>query len=163
VIISGDHAVATQALARAVGCDESYAQIPPEGKSALVAELRGQAPGHVVAMVGDGINDAPALAVSDLGIAMGSGSDVAVHTSDITLLRSDLVLVPVALEVAQRTNKRIRQNLFWALIFNIVGIPAAMAGMLDPMLAATAMTMSSLTVVGNALLLSRWRPDIPKA
>jgi Cu+-exporting ATPase len=163
VIISGDHAVATQALASAVGCDESYAQILPEGKSALVAELRGQAPGHVVAMVGDGINDAPALAVSDLGIAMGSGSDVAVHTSDITLLRSDLALVPLALEVAQRTNNRIRQNLFWALVFNIVGIPAAMAGMLDPMLAATAMTMSSLTVVGNALLLSRWRPDIPKA
>jgi len=163
VIISGDHAAATHAFARAVGCDEIYAQVLPEGKSALVAELRGQAPGHVVAMVGDGINDAPALAASDLGIAMASGSDVAVHTSDITLLRSDPLLVPLALEIARRTHNRIRQNLFWALIFNIVGIPAAMAGMLDPMLAATAMTMSSLTVVGNALLLSRWRPGVPRA
>lgn len=162
VIISGDHAAATEALARAVGCGETYAQVLPEGKSALIAQLRRQAPGHVVAMVGDGINDAPALAVSDLGIAMGSGADVAVHTSDITLLRSDPLLVPVALEIARRTNTRIRQNLFLALIFNIVGIPAAMAGLLDPMLAAAAMTMSSLTVVGNALLLSRWRPGSPE-
>ena len=158
VLISGDNPGAAQAVGRELGFDEIHAGVLPERKAELIAALRGSPPERVVAMVGDGINDAPALAAADVGIAMGSGTDVAMHAAGITLMRSDPGLVPAALDIARRTHARIRQNLFWAFFYNAIGIPAAMAGALDPVIAGAAMAMSSVSVVSNALLLKRWRP-----
>ena len=160
LLMSGDNRETAEAVARELGIDEVLAPVPPEEKAERVALLRRE--GRVVAMVGDGVNDAPALAVADVGIAMGSGADVALETAGITLMRPRPSLVPAALEIARRTRAKVRQNLFWAFVYNVVGIPVAAAGQLNPAFAGTAMALSSVSVVSNALLLRRWRPDVPE-
>ncbi|WP_322980179.1 heavy metal translocating P-type ATPase [Pseudomonas sp. C11] len=154
-LISGDNAGSVAAVADALGIDEPHAQVLPVDKARLIGELREQGS---VAMVGDGINDAPALAAADVGIAMGGGADAAMHAAGITLMRGDPRLVPAALDISRRTYAKIRQNLFWAFVYNLIGIPLAAAGLLNPMFAGAAMALSSVSVVSNALLLNRWRP-----
>ncbi|WP_276488457.1 heavy metal translocating P-type ATPase [Ectopseudomonas mendocina] len=154
-LISGDNQGSVAAVASVLGIDEPHAQVLPADKARLIGELRQHA---TVAMVGDGINDAPALAAADVGIAMGGGTDAAMHAAGITLMRGDPRLVPAALDISRRTYAKIRQNLFWAFIYNLIGIPLAAAGLLNPMLAGAAMALSSVSVVSNALLLNRWKP-----
>src|SRR5574337_634712 len=160
VMISGDNRGAAEAMARRLGLDpeagEVLAEVLPGDKAAQVTALKRG--GHVVAMVGDGVNDAPALAAADVGFAMGNGADVAMHAAGITLMRGDLDLVPAALEISRRTVAKIRQNLFWAFAYNVAGIPLAALGFLNPVLAGAAMALSSVSVTTNALLLRRWRP-----
>jgi len=164
VLVSGDAAAAVAQAAREVGVEEAHAEVLPAGKVERVRALRGG--GRVVAMVGDGVNDAPALAEADLGMAVSTGSDVAMETADVTLARGDLAGVARALVLARATVTVIRQNLFWAFAYNVVGIPVA-AGVLtplwgftlSPMLAALAMSLSSVSVVGNSLRLRRRRLD----
>lgn len=155
VMLTGDHAASAEAVASRVGVDAVHAEVLPADKAALIERLRKEY--GVVAMVGDGINDAPALAAADVGIAMGSGTDVAMHTAGITLMRSDPRLVADAIDISRRTWRKIRQNLFWAFIYNLIGIPLAAAGLLSPVIAGAAMALSSVSVVSNALLLRRWR------
>ncbi|MCU0839134.1 MAG: copper-translocating P-type ATPase [Rhodospirillales bacterium] len=155
VLLSGDSAAVAARVGERLGIDRVVAEVRPEGKAAAIAEL--QAMGRVVAMVGDGINDAPALAQADVGIAMGSGTDVAMETAGITLMRAEPGLVAAALSVSRATWRKIRQNLFWAFIYNVIGLPLAAAGLLSPALAGAAMAMSSVSVVVNALTLKRWR------
>jgi Cu+-exporting ATPase len=155
-LISGDNQGSAQAVADVLGIESVHAQVLPGDKSALINGLKKHA---TVAMVGDGINDAPALAAADVGIAMGGGTDVAMQAAGITLMRGDPRLVPAALDISRRTYSKIRQNLFWAFIYNLVGIPLAAFGLLNPMLAGAAMALSSVSVVSNALLLKRWKPD----
>jgi Cu+-exporting ATPase len=155
-MLSGDIPEAAQAAARRLGLDEVAAGVLPEGKAARIAEWQRQ--GDRVAMVGDGVNDAPALAQADLGIAMGTGTDVAIAAAGITLLRGDPALVPAALDVARRTRAKIRQNLVWAFGYNVIGLPLAAFGLLSPVVAGAAMAASSVSVLGSALLLARWRP-----
>ncbi len=155
VLISGDNHGSASAVAAMLGIDEVHAQVTPEGKSAIIAAQR-QA-GAVVAMVGDGINDAPALAGADIGLAVGGGTDVAMQTAGLTLMRGDPLLLVDAIDLSRRTYAKIRQNLFWAFIFNIAGVPLAALGMLDPMLAGAMMAFSSVSVVSNALMLKRWK------
>ena len=160
VMISGDNRGAANAMARRLGLDpdagEVLAEVLPGDKSAKVAELR--AAGHVVAMVGDGVNDAPALAAADVGMAMGNGTDVAMQAAGITLMRGDPGLVAAALDISHRTVMKIRQNLFWAFAYNVAGIPLAAMGYLSPVVAGAAMALSSVSVMANALLLKRWKP-----
>jgi Cu+-exporting ATPase len=160
VMLTGDNAGAAAIVAQALGIDEVRAQVLPEQKADAVSALRGTSSSRpaVVAMVGDGVNDAPALAAADVGIAMSTGTDVAMHTAGITLMRGDPSLVEDAIAISQRTYSKIRQNLFWAFVYNVIGIPLAAFGKLDPVLAGAAMAFSSVSVVGNALLLRRWRP-----
>ena len=157
-MISGDNLHAAQAMAGRVGIapEDVRADVRPGDKAAQVVALR--AGGHVVAMVGDGVNDAPALAAADVGIAMANGTDVAMEAAGITLMRGDLALVGEALDLSARTVAKIRQNLFWAFAYNVVGIPFAAFGLLSPVVAGAAMAASSLSVMANALLLRRWRP-----
>ncbi|HEY1857831.1 heavy metal translocating P-type ATPase [Acidocella sp.] len=156
VMLTGDNAGSAKMAADALGIDDVRAEILPEDKAEAVNALR-QA-GRIVAMVGDGVNDAPALAAADLGIAMATGSDVAMHTAGVTLMRGDPALVADALDISRRTFGKIRQGLFWAFVYNIIGIPLAASGHLSPVIAGAAMAFSSVSVVSNALLLRRWRP-----
>ncbi|SFU13187.1 Cu+-exporting ATPase [Pseudovibrio denitrificans] len=156
VMITGDTELAAKNIADQVGVDEFQARVQPEGKNEVVNDLKEQ--GYHVAMVGDGINDAPALAAADLGIAMGSGADVALETAGVTLMRSEPKMIPTALDISKATLRKIRQNLFWAFIYNIIGIPLAALGLLSPVIAGAAMAMSSVSVVTNAMLLRRWKP-----
>ncbi len=156
-LITGDNRGSARVVAEALHIDDVHAEVLPADKAATVAELK--MGGAVVAMVGDGINDAPALAAADVGIAMGGGTDVAMHAAGITLMRGDPRLVPAALEIARRTYRKIQQNLFWAFIYNLVGIPLAAFGFLSPVVAGAAMALSSVSVVSNALLLRSWKPE----
>jgi Cu+-exporting ATPase len=157
-MLSGDHRDAALRVAAALGIARVAAPVRPEDKAAEVERLRRE--GRVVAMVGDGVNDAPALAAADVGIAMGTGADVALETAGITLMRPDPRLVPAAIDIARRTWRKIRQNLFWAFFYNLVALPLAMLGLLTPAMAGAAMALSSVSVVTNALLLRRWRPAL---
>ncbi|MDB5803735.1 MAG: heavy metal translocating P-type ATPase [Betaproteobacteria bacterium] len=156
IMLTGDNPGSAQAVARAVGLDDFRAEVLPADKARVVSELKRD--GGIVAMVGDGINDAPALAAADVGIAMGSGTDVAMQAAGITLMRGDPLLVADAISVSKRTYNKIRQNLFWAFFYNLVGIPLAAFGFLNPVVAGAAMAFSSVSVVSNALLLRRWKP-----
>ncbi|WP_137894682.1 heavy metal translocating P-type ATPase [Ramlibacter sp. 2FC] len=159
VMISGDNRGAAEAMARRLGlrpeAGEVMAEVLPGDKAALVAQLKQG--GHVVSMVGDGVNDAPALAAADVGLAMGNGTDVAMHAAGITLMRGEVGLVAAALDISDRTVAKIRQNLFWAFFYNVAGIPLAALGYLNPVLAGAAMALSSVSVMSNALLLRRWK------
>jgi Cu+-exporting ATPase len=156
MLLSGDTKEAAESVARELNIDFVRAPILPEEKAKIIAAEK--AKGEIVAMVGDGINDAPALALAHVGIAMSTGTDVAMHSSGITLMRGNPLLLPDAIEISRRTYNKIRQNLFWAFIYNIVGIPIAVFGYLNPMLAGAAMALSSVSVVSNALLLRSWKP-----
>ncbi len=156
LLLSGDAEAAVQEIGRQVGIDTARGAVKPADKSAEVAALQEQ--GYRVGMIGDGINDAPALAAADVGIAMGSGTDVAMETAGVTLMRANPALVPAAISISRATWRKIRQNLFWAFIYNVVGIPVAVAGYLSPSIAGAAMAFSSVSVVTNSLLLRRWKP-----
>ena len=162
VMISVDNQGAAQAMARRLGLDpekgEVMANVLPGDKAAKVIALKEG--GHTVAMVGDGVNDAPALAAADVGLAMGNGTDVAMHAAGITLMRGDPLLVAAALDISDRTVAKIRQNLFWAFAYNVAGIPLAALGFLNPVVAGAAMALSSVSVMSNALLLKRWKPVV---
>ena len=155
VLLTGDNPVSAQAVADAIGIDEVHAGVKPEDKYAHVQAL--QAEGRSVAMVGDGVNDAAALAGADLGVAMGTGTDVAIAASDITLMRSDPQQIPQAIRLSHRTVRSIKQNLFWAFIYNVLAVPIAVSGKLDPMIAGAAMAFSSVFVVLNSLRLLRFK------
>ena len=161
VMISGDNRGSAETMARRLGLrpeeGEVMSDVLPAEKAKRVAALK--TGGHVVAMVGDGVNDAPALATADVGMAMGNGTDVAMHAADITLMRGDPLLVAAALDISNRTVAKIRQNLFWAFAYNVAGIPLAAFGFLNPVVAGAAMAMSSISVMSNALLLKRWKPN----
>ncbi len=163
MMLSGDNQAAAQAMAQRVGLmpDEVISDVLPGDKAAHITRLKQG--GQTVIMVGDGVNDAPALAAADVGIAManaGGGTDVAMHAAGITLMRGDLALVAAALDISHRTVAKIRQNLFWAFVYNVAGIPLAAFGVLNPVVAGAAMAMSSVSVMSNALLLKRWKPKL---
>ncbi|MBA7480583.1 Copper-exporting P-type ATPase [subsurface metagenome] len=154
-MITGDNRRTAEAIGREVGVADIMAGVLPERKAQAVEEIHKQ--GKIVAMVGDGINDAPALVTADIGMAMGTGTDIAMEAADITLMNGDLMSVPTAIRLSQRTMRKIKQNLFWAFFYNIVGIPIAALGMLNPIIAGAAMAFSSVSVVSNSLSLRRFR------
>lgn len=156
VMITGDNEGSARATATHLGIAEFFANILPDGKAEAIQKLRSA--NNIVAMVGDGINDAPALAAADVGMAMATGTDVAMHTAGITLMRGDPTLIADAIDISRRSYQKIRQNLFWAFIYNLLGIPLAASGLLSPALAGAAMAFSSVSVICNALLLRRWEP-----
>jgi P-type Cu+ transporter len=155
IMLTGDNAGSGASAAKQLGVHDFRAEILPEDKAVIVAGLK--RPGELVAMVGDGINDAPALAAADVGIAMSTGTEVAMHAAGVTLMRGDPALVPDAIDISRRTYSKIRQNLFWAFAYNVVGIPMAAFGLLSPVIAGAAMAFSSVSVVTNALMLRRWK------
>ncbi|OEZ63278.1 cation-translocating P-type ATPase [Duganella sp. HH105] len=157
ILLTGDNQGSADAVGKALGVGRIVANMLPADKAATVAALKSK--DSCIAMVGDGINDAPALAAADVGIAMSSGTDVAMHAAGITLMRGDPALVAAAISISRRSYSKIRQNLFWAFIYNLVGIPLAAFGLLNPMVAGAAMALSSVSVISNALLLRRWKPD----
>ncbi|WP_121323772.1 heavy metal translocating P-type ATPase [Paraburkholderia sp. RAU2J] len=156
VLVTGDNRGSAASVAEALGIDEFHAEVLPDDKARVIRDLKIRRAG-IVAMAGDGINDAPALAAADIGIAMATGTDVAMHAAGITLMRGDPALVADAVDISRRTWRKIQQNLFWAFVYNLIGIPLAAFGLLNPMLAGAAMAFSSVSVVTNALLLRTWR------
>lgn len=159
VMVTGDNARAAKRVAEKIGVQQAIAEVLPDGKAKVLDELKSQnGRTRVVAMVGDGINDAPALAAADVGIAMGGGTDVAMHAAGVTLMHSDPAMIADVIDISRRTYSKIKQNLFWAFVYNVVGIPLAASGLLSPVIAGSAMAFSSVSVVMNSLLLKRWRP-----
>jgi Cu+-exporting ATPase len=157
LLLTGDNSTSAARVAGMIGIDKVLAEQTPESKATSIASLSQK--DAVIAMVGDGINDAPALAAANVSFAMSSGTDVAMHTADITLMRSDPSLVADTIDISRRTYSKIKQNLFWAFIYNLIGIPLAAMGLLSPVIAGAAMAFSSVSVVTNALMLSKWRPS----
>jgi len=156
VMLTGDHPDAAKAIAEEAGIKDWRARVKPQEKATAVASLK--AAGKVVGMAGDGVNDAPALASADVSFGIASGSDIALEAADITLMRSDLNSVADAVELSRAVMRKIRQNLFLAFFYNVLALPLAAAGLLNPVIAGAAMALSSVSVVSNALLLKRWRP-----
>ena len=155
-MLTGDHPATARAVANATGIGQWRAEQLPQDKRSFIATL--QREGRIVGMVGDGVNDAPALAQADVSFAMGAGAGTALSAADLTLLRNDLSGIAAAIDLSRATLRKIRQNLFFAFIYNVLGIPLAAFGLLTPPLAGAAMAASSVSVVTNALLLKRWRP-----
>jgi Cu+-exporting ATPase len=159
VLVTGDNRGSAASVAKTLGIDEFHAEVLPDDKARVIRDLKMRSAG-IVAMAGDGINDAPALAAADIGIAMATGTDVAMHAAGITLMRGDPALVADAIDISRKTWRKIQQNLFWAFVYNLIGIPLAAFGLLNPMLAGAAMAFSSVSVVTNALLLRTWRAKV---
>lgn len=158
ILLTGDNERTATAIARQVGITRVFAEVLPGDKARVIRNL--QEAGGVIAMVGDGVNDAPALATADIGIAIGSGSDVAKETGGIILIKDDVREVAVAIRLSRLTLRKIKQNLFWAFIYNAVGVPVAALGLLNPIIAAAAMALSSLSVIVNSALLKRARIEV---
>jgi Cu+-exporting ATPase len=156
VMMTGDNRATAAAIAKEVGIDRFEAEALPHDKAKRVNALKAQ--GRLVGMVGDGVNDAPALAAADVSFAIAAGSDVAMNVADVTLMRSDLMSVVDAISLSRATLSKIRQNLFFAFVYNVLGIPLAAVGLLSPLIAGAAMALSSVSVVSNSLLLKRWKP-----
>ena len=156
MMLTGDNQSSANLVASDLGIDFVRAELLPDQKLEIILELKSK--GETVGMVGDGINDAPALAAAHVGIAMSTGTDVAMHSAGITLLHGNPLLIPDAISISRRTYSKIKQNLFWAFIYNVIGIPLAALGYLSPVVAGAAMAMSSVSVVTNSLLLRTWKP-----
>jgi P-type Cu+ transporter len=155
-MLTGDNRRTAEHIAKEAGIKRFEAELLPRDKARIINTLQQQ--GHHVGMIGDGVNDAPALAAAQVSFAVGAGSDVALHAADVTLMRSDLLSAVDAVNLSRATFRKIKQNLFFAFFYNVLGIPLAAAGLLNPVIAGAAMAMSSVSVVSNSLLLKRWRP-----